>query len=250
MRSTARKVLICIAIALPIAASALAATGWVTSRPVESVRVVGEFNKVSSKALRARVMQVVDGGFFGIDVDAVRAAALSLPFVREVTVRRVWPDSIHIAVVERQAVARWNDEALLEDDGGVFVPRGELGHRNLVLLQGPDGEQEEVLRVYKLLQAALGGFGRGIRRLRLSARGGWELEFGNGLILVPHSPLDLEQLQGVVSMLPRLLGEELSRVARIDLRYANGFAVRWHGDPPQRERTGAARTRRDKGTRG
>jgi cell division protein FtsQ len=222
-----KKLVLACSIALPVAASAVVATGWMSSRPVGSVRVVGEFSKVSSKALRARVMQAISGGFFGVDVDAVRAAALELPFVREVTVRRVWPDSIHIAVVERRAFARWNGDALMESDGNVFRPRHRQGHAELPLLQGPEGTHRQVFDTYASLAADVVGFAGGLRRVSLSERGAWELEFASGLTLVPDSPLDVDTLMRTVSLLPRLLGDELAEVARIDLRYPNGFAVRW-----------------------
>lgn len=232
MKSTLKKVVLGLSIALPLVASAVVAAGWVTSRPVGSVRVVGDFTKVSAKALRARVMQTIDGGFFGVDVDAVRDAALALPYVREVTVRRVWPDSIHIAVIERQAVARWNDDALLESDGVIFQPKNEQGHPTLPMLQGPDGEHARVLAQYRDLDTQLGAFAEGLRRLSLSARGEWELEFASGLVLVPHPPLNVFDLAQTVALLPRLMGDELDNVARIDLRYPNGFAVRWRDEPP------------------
>jgi cell division septal protein FtsQ len=56
------------------------------------------------------------------------------------------------------------------------------------------------------------------------------VEFGNGLALVPRTPLDVAELARVAHALPRILGERLEQAARIDLRYANGFAVRWR-DP-------------------
>jgi len=223
---------------------ALLAAGWplardLLSREVRSVRVAGEFQRVSRPALERAVREELAGArFFEVDVERVRRAALGLPWVREATVRRAWPDAIHIAVVERLAVARWNDEALLEDDASVFVPSGGPDGHGLARLEGPDGRHAEVLAQFKRLALALGSLAGGVTRLALSPRGQWQIGFGNGLTLVPPEPLDVDALERLAGALPAILGDDLARAARIDLRYANGFAVRWRDPGPRPEEGG------------
>jgi cell division protein FtsQ len=219
-----------------LAVAALPLAGDLVERQVLSVRIAGEFQHVAREALEASVRRnLAAGGFFAVDVEGVRRAALALPWVREVTVRRVWPDSIHIAVVERVAVARWNQDALLEDDGSMFTPTEGAGRYPLARLEGPSGSHLRVLGEYKRLATGLAMLGGGVTRVSLSARGQWEIEFGNGLTLVPATPLDAAALQDFARALPGILGDRFERAARIDLRYANGFAVRWRDDDPQPE---------------
>ncbi|HEX9583211.1 MAG TPA: FtsQ-type POTRA domain-containing protein, partial [Gammaproteobacteria bacterium] len=71
------------------------------SRPIASVRIAGEFVNVSRDSLEQVVNGFLPSGFLRLDVEAVRRAAAGLPWVRRVSVRRVWPGSLHIAVVER-----------------------------------------------------------------------------------------------------------------------------------------------------
>ncbi|HEY5700826.1 MAG TPA: FtsQ-type POTRA domain-containing protein, partial [Gammaproteobacteria bacterium] len=87
------------------------------SRPISSVRIAGEFVNVSRESLQRVVNQFLPSGILRLNVEAVRRAAAEMPWVRRVSVRRIWPDSLHVAVVERVAVARWNDDAYLEADG-------------------------------------------------------------------------------------------------------------------------------------
>lgn len=216
-----------------LAAAALPLAGEVFARQVLSVRVAGEFQHVSREALEASVRRrLAAGGFFAVDVDGLRRAALADPWVREATVRRVWPDSIHIAVIERVAVARWNDDALLETDASLFRPRQGVAYNTLAHLQGPPDSHARVLDNYKRLATRLGTLAGGVRRVSLNARGQWEIAFGNGLTLVPPAPLDVGALAQFALTLPRLLGDRFQRAQRIDLRYANGFAVRWSDDVP------------------
>ena len=235
MKSTLKTILIGLAVVLPLAASAVAATGWMATRPVGAVRVAGEFTQVSRDGLKSAVNAALTGGFFRVDVDEVRTAAMTLPWVREATVRRVWPDSIHIAIVERNAVARWNDRALLESDGSVFTPDDASADAagGLPALRGPHGEQARVLAAYQQLAEAIGPFQDGVARVHLLPRGEWRVQLTSGVTLIPGAPLDVDEVGRMTRILPGLLGERLTAVSVIDLRYPNGFAVRWRkGEGP------------------
>ena len=191
---------------------------------VGHVRVTGE----------QAVRQELDaGGFFAVDVEKVRAAARALPWVREVTVRRVWPDSIDISMRERVAVASWNGDALLEDDASLFRPGEDVARYPLARLSGPAGTHAEVLARYKQLATTFGTLGGGVRAVALGERGEWQVTFSSGLTLVPDTPLDVEALGAFAAELPRILGARLDEAERIDLRHANGFAVRWRQPQPQ-----------------
>jgi cell division protein FtsQ len=222
------KMLTAVAIVAGLTAAAVPLLNDLLSRHVLSVRVSGTFDHVSRLELEAVVReQLATAGFFTVNVESVRHAAVSLPWVRDVTVRRVWPDSVHIAVEERAAVARWNGDSLLEDDASVFQPREGAIEYALPRLSGPPDQHLRVLRQFKHLSAALGAIGGGVAGVSLSARGQWEVSFANGMTVVPSTPFDVAALMQFSRMLPSILGVDMHRAARIDLRYANGFAVRW-----------------------
>ena len=232
MSARVTRCLLALGLLAGLAAAVLPLAGEVFERQVHSVRVAGEFLHASREALEASVRAELEaGGFFEVDVDRLRRAALAHPWVREATVRRVWPDAIHIAVLERVAVARWNDHELLESDASLFRPAQGAAGYSLARLQGPPDMHARVLDHYKRLASSLGLLAGGVSRVSLSARGQWEIEFGNGLTLIPPLPLDLDALEDFARVLPRILGDRLEHAARIDLRYANGFAVRWREDP-------------------
>jgi cell division protein FtsQ len=226
-----RRSLAALSLLAGVAVLAVPLAGELSAQRIGAVRVTGEFQRLSRDELEAAVRaELAAGGFFAVDVERVRAAARMLPWVREATVRRVWPDSIHIAVQERVAVARWNERALMEDDATLFRPLDGVEGHSLPRLYGPRGREREVLEQFKRLAVTFGTVAGGVSALWLSERGGWRVRFSSGLTLVPRTPLDEAELARVAQALPRILGERLDQAARIDLRYANGFAVRWR-DP-------------------
>jgi len=202
------------------------------ARPIRAVRIAGEFQHLARPALQESISGALSARFFSVDVNAVRDAARRLPWVRDVSVRRVWPDSLHVAVVERVAVARWGEHGLLEEDGALFIPERKTPQSDLVQLRGPDGSQWEVLSRYRALRTLLAPAGQSIVTLELSNRGAWTVALENGVRLkLGQSPSE-ETLQGFARAMTAVIRHGGSAIDSVDLRYINGFAVRWKEKPP------------------
>ncbi len=200
---------------------------------VNSVRVAGEFKYLSRDVLEQVVADQITKGFFEVDVEAVRAASRALPWVREASVRRVWPDSLHVAIVEREPVARWNSDSLMEADGSLFAPHGKRAKVGLPRLFGPPQSEREVRAAFARFRTVLGPLGGGIESLRLGARGGWKLTLANGTTLLLAEGQDAATLKRFARAAAREIAEHLDRVEQVDLRYAGGFAVRLKQSPEQ-----------------
>jgi len=194
--------------------------------PIRTIRIQSEFRHLERSALQQILGTAVDGGFFSVDLGRVREAALSLPWVAEARVSRVWPDKLLVEVVEQMAVARWNDDGLVNSRGEVFHPK-EAARPDLPLqFAGPDGKAAEMLEFYRRIQAALGPLGLQIRSVNLDPRGEWRLGFRDDMVVMvgrEQKDFRIERLLGVYAV----LANNERKIERIDLRYEQGFAVRW-----------------------
>lgn len=205
-------------------------------RPVQAVRVAGPFEHVTRVEIEEAIGEELSRGFFRVDVDAVRAAAMALPWVRDASVRRVWPGNVHITVVEREAIARWNDDALLESDGTLFAPRQLASTGSLPLLRGPAGTQLEVLAFYRRLSRAFEALAAlPVRQVTLAPRGSWRAVLDGGIELVVGEAPSERRLERIARAFPRIFGDRLGDVERVDMRYASGIAVRWRAPDEQRQ---------------
>ena len=90
--------------------------------PLDVVQVKGDFRHLDKQKLQDAVAIHVAGGFFTVDVAAIRAAAEELPWVYKATVRRVWPATLRINIEEQQAIARWGEQGYLNSNGEPFFP--------------------------------------------------------------------------------------------------------------------------------
>ena len=92
----------------------------------------------------------------------------------------------------------------------------------------PDGARTtQVTAYYFDLQRQLSPLGLRIVSLGMDARRAWELTLDNGISLTLGSRDAERQMQRFVRFYPQVMAARASDIAQIDLRYSNGFAVRW-----------------------
>lgn len=194
--------------------------------PLKSVSVGGAFTKVSSTTLQQAIADVASGGFLYVDVDRIRAAAQRVPWVHRVNVRRVWPDTLRVSITEQTAVARWSDLGLLNSAGEIFAAQPASYPAGLPELRGPQGTQTTVLAQYRLMSTALAPLNLHVARLELDARRTWHMRLDNGIELMLGRSENYARLLRFVRVYRSVLAAQAANIARVDLRYSNGLAVR------------------------
>lgn len=205
------------------------------SFPARHVRFEGEFRHVSQRELERSVKDTVRGNFLMLDLDAVREKVETIPWVYQASVRRAWPRDIAVQFTEQRLVARWGERAFVNHVGQAVAVEGVEGVRSLVQLDGPEGTSAQVLTRYRTLAQALEPARLEIRKLTLTARRTWRVELDNGLTLVLDRSEPEQKLQRFARVHAQTIAPVAASVRQLDLRYANGFAVRWvNGEPPAR----------------
>lgn len=195
--------------------------------PLKTVRIEGAFTHVSQQELQQAVTGAVNGGFLTVNVAAIRAAAKRLPWVRDATVRRVWPDTLRVNVVEQAPVANWGEQGLVNADGEIFTPPAASFPPNLPELRGPQETAPAVLAQYRAMSKTLAPLGLRIARLELDERRAWRATLDNGMELMLGRADAYARLLRFAQVYHGLLAAQAPRVARVDLRYSNGLAVRF-----------------------
>jgi len=229
----ARLVAWLLALGLVLLPAVAVLNGWFASErwPIQRLRVHAEFQRVDEHAVREAATPQLAGGFFAIDLQQVRAAVASLPWVDTVEVRKHWPDLVEITVTEHRAHARWGSGRLVSQRGVLFVAPDSDLMTDLPHLEGPDSRLDDVVAMHARTVEVLAHHGLRVDRFRLSARGSWSLILDSGARVVAGRGDPLPRLARFAEALPRLLAAEPRVLERADLRYANGFSLRWQTPP-------------------
>ncbi|WP_347262204.1 FtsQ-type POTRA domain-containing protein, partial [Rudaea sp.] len=112
--------------------------GWFAQErwPIRNLQVEAEFNHVGAEQIRTVTKNYLGTGFFAIRLDDVRAAVAALPWVERVEVRKRWPDTLEMRVLEQQPFARWGDKQLVGRNGALFSAPGTETIQGLPQLSG------------------------------------------------------------------------------------------------------------------
>ena len=224
------------ALAVPVLAAALfglfKGAQFVLDQPVRNLVVEGTFQRVTPIQIEAAAMNGLDAGFVSVDLGELRRRVQAIDWVDRVNVRRSWPDKLIVRITEHQAAARWGENGLLNVRGELFTEQAQHEFPELPRLAGPRGSEREVARRYLSVRGKLAEADLALQSLSMDERGAWLLVLGSGQeIRLGRRDID-ERLYRFFDVVAPALAGDLKRVAYVDLRYTNGFAVGWRNEQP------------------
>ena len=198
----------------------------VSSQRVEQVLIEGEVNYISEQDVLAAVNSFISESLLLVDMVEIKKELELRPWIRSVTIRREWPDTLVLNVTEEKAIARWGEKRLLNQDGAIFSPDSIVGLEQLAILTGPDDSARKVMEQYQLFSQLLYQRGLKIAELSLSDRGAWRLMLANGVQVNIGKADVMARMRRLVDFLDPFFMEHMVSVESIDLRYTSGIAVK------------------------
>jgi len=218
-----------LAVALVASPVVAVLNGWVGAErwPLSRLRVTSQFERVQDADLRQALLPYARAGYFAVDLEAAQRAVERLPWVESAVVRKQWPDVLEVHVVEHRPYARWGQHKLLSERGRLFPLPADLAAVRLPQLDGPPARTGEVVQMYNECTALFAPLGYGVAALGMDPRGSWSLVLDNGTEVVVGRHEARARLQRFARVLPQLLAQQARPLQRVDLRYANGFALSW-----------------------
>ncbi|MGF1546316.1 MAG: cell division protein FtsQ/DivIB [Thiotrichales bacterium] len=207
-----------------------------TTLPFRHVQVRGEINVIDPERLRATLAESVNAGFFSQNLGVLQRKLEAVPWVHRVALRRVWPNRLLVVLEEQQPIARWGESALLNRHGEVFTVAVAEIPANLPKITGRVGREHELIQAFIVADQVLQELGLNLVELQEDARLDQRLVLRDGVSLALGRRNREERLQRFAEVFRSTLSPFIARIDGLDLRYANGFAVRW------REQDAALRT--------
>lgn len=193
--------------------------------PLKHVEVKGDLQHVTYQQVSYIVTREFKGNFFTLNLAQVSKGFQKLPWVRNVSLRRQWPDTLDVNLEEHSVLARWSAGGLVNTRGEIFEAASS---RELPVLSGPEGSAREVADQYGEFKAALAPLKLTPSSVTMNERRAWQLKLDNGLTL----ELGRDQVGARLGKFVRVYHATITRmpqqVAYVDLRYPNGFAVRFN----------------------
>jgi len=202
---------------------------WVSSLeifPIKKVKIEGEFIYLDKEKIKEKISAYSIGGFFDLDIAALRSQLVGMSWVDDAFVRREWPDKVVIRVVEKKPVAKWNVSGVLTAEGHLFYPKNSIDKNNLVDLKGPVGRHGFVLSELNKIQSLYYQTGIQISKLSQNERRSWKMEVDGIEINLGRKNI-YKKIESFSVIYSSLFKKKINKIEQIDFRYTNGFAIRW-----------------------
>lgn len=199
---------------------------------INQVHISSEENtplqQADQKAIFEAVKPYLTGSYFSININRATEAASNIAWVASAKVERHFPNQVKILIHEHQAQAYWvrsNYRAgIVSEKGAVFQAALE---QKLPEFDGEADVLPAMLQQYKALNQRLKPLRLQVQRLQYSPRAAWTARLNNGIEIRLGKTDIAGRLQRLIQAWPKLVEQE-QNIDYIDLRYSNGYAVRYH----------------------
>ena len=126
-------------------------------QPIAKISVEGDLSYVNQQAVQQRIAPYASASFFSVDLLSLRHVSWrrcrGLPAPKCAGSGRI---SWWCELEEQLPIARWGDEALLNNQGEAFTPRRSWRTiQHLPQLYGPKRAQQQVMQQYQVISQML-----------------------------------------------------------------------------------------------
>jgi cell division protein FtsQ len=217
------------------AASAIALVGLSLARelievPVRTLDIEGRFQRVTKLEILAAAEPALEQGLLALDLDEIRRRIAAIDWVDTVTLQRVWPDTLKITFEEHRAAASWGSRGLLNTRGELFAEDVRHEYRELPRLDGPEGSHRRVAAMYLEVRDRLSRANLMLESVRMDNRGSFSMTLASGVTVRIGRDDIAGRIDRFFGVAVESLATDLDRVAYVDMRYPNGFAVGWRDE--------------------
>lgn len=199
------------------------------------ITITGKRYYTSNNDICYMIRQLIPlGNFLTQDIDIIQKKLECLPWIRQVSIRMQWPDTLKIHVIEHIPVAIWNDLQIISTTGAMLnLPEKyqDYNDKMIPVLYGPGDTVQEILIYYYIFDEILKKSTKlQIKTLKMDMRYSWQIVLKNNMCIKLGRKNIIERLNYFIKIYPMLLykiNESDKCIDYIDLRYTAGFAVKW-----------------------
>jgi len=216
---------------------------WLAQRPMFTLKVIrlegmadAPLRHVSPSTVRGTALPRIKGNFFTANLDSVRIAFESVPWVRRASVRREWPNKLIVALEEHVPLGTWGEDGkLVSVQGDVFTANLAEAEEDgdLAEFSGPNGSEKEVVSRFNDFRSWFAPTNLVPEAVQLSSRYAWTVKLNNGMTVELGREQTRDTLKArvdrLISVYPQLVARLQDRIESVDMRYPNGMALKANG---------------------
>ena len=150
---------------------------------IENVDVSGNIDAVDHDALKDIIRTHSAGGFLHVQMERLEQELEKLAWVHHASVKRYWPDTLSVKVIQHTPIARWGDLGLMNTYGDLFFPNDIEPYQTLPMLYGEEVRAKELARTFENSMQQLKPLGLQLRGMFEDERQSKHLVLSDGLVI-------------------------------------------------------------------
>ena len=191
--------------------------------PIKEISIKGEYHHIDKDQVDLIANEYIEGNFFSINLDGTRKAFKKLAWVREIAIRRKWPDTLVVTVEEHKPIARWGRMGLVNNHGEIF---NAATQEDLPSFIGYERFVKDITIKYMEMNKILSKELMQVGTISLSERLSWEITTNNHVKVILGKDNIIKKLNLFTNNYQNILAELKNRIEYVDLRYKDGFSVK------------------------
>lgn len=194
--------------------------------PIEKINLSGDFRQLDINTIGNQLEAYQGNSFLSVDIQAIQKNVARQPWVKSVSVRRIWPNQLQVTFQEKVAVARWDKNHLLSNQAVIFKADSRA-FNHLPLINGYSGQTQALLQRFGEMQKSFARHGISISEMREDSKGALSLVMNKQLRVRLGSEKNDVKIRNFLAVYQQQIKPRANNIKHIDFRYSNGFAIGW-----------------------
>tara|TARA_B100000768_G_C11248573_1_gene362958 strand:+ start:111 stop:842 length:732 start_codon:yes stop_codon:yes gene_type:complete len=191
--------------------------------PIKQISIIGEYQHIDKEQVDLIANEYIEGNFFSINLDQTRHAFKKLAWVREIAIRKKFPDILEVTIEEHKPIARWGRVGLVNSYGEIF---NAASQEELPSFIGYETFAKEMTLKFTEMNKILSKELMQVGTITLSERLSWEVITDNQVKVILGKDNIIKKLNLFTNNYQNILAELKNRIEYVDLRYKDGFSVK------------------------
>ena len=191
--------------------------------PIKQISIIGEYQHIDKEQVDLIANEYIEGNFFSINLDQTRHAFKKLAWVREIAIRKKFPDTLEVTIEEHKPIARWGRVGLVNSYGEIF---NAASQEELPSFIGYETFVKEMTLKFMEMNEILSKELMQVGTITLSERLSWEVITDNQVRVILGKDNIIKKLNLFTNNYQNILAGLKNRIEYVDLRYKDGFSVK------------------------
>ncbi|MBH32450.1 MAG: hypothetical protein CMD90_02250 [Gammaproteobacteria bacterium] len=197
---------------------------------IEKVKVDGNLTYINKDNLNKVISEnIKEKGFFDLDAIALKEEIEETEWVRITNIKKIFPNKLHINIIEHVPVAIWNDSKLINNNGEVFIAK--INDTKMTkLYANKDSRSKDLHRYLEIFrnEIKVRKIDFLVKQIKENPERSVIVEISTNKKIFLGNKDIIEKINRFFKAYSLINRNDIINIKYFDMRYSNGFSVGWN----------------------